>query len=428
MNIEIVIKNVVWMENRVNIIIAEGKIVDIVEKIDFNLDNKKIFDANGLILLPSLIDAHVHLREPGYEYKEDIASGLHAAAGGGFGIVMAMANTNPINDRASVTEFMLDKAKESWPNGPRLYPIGALTKGLAGKEMAPLAELAEAGCKAFSNDGLPVMNNEIFRRCVEYAWDLGLKVIDHCEDSFLAKDGAINEGKLSSFLGLKGIPSVAESLQVARDILLSAYLDIPIHLAHISCKESVELIYWAKQKGIPITAETCPHYLFLTEDACNEYNTLAKVNPPLRTKQDQEALLHALREGVIDILVTDHAPHADFEKEQAFADAPNGISGLDTALSLSLKLLKKGFSFKDIIGLWGKRPAEIFGLEFSELMSGQEANFILVDLKEEWLVNPNTLFSKGKNTPWLGHKLRGRVKFHFYKGQLIFGEKLWPGF
>lgn len=422
MSIDLVITNLVWLGKKTNLLLSQGKIRELTPVLPTIGDGTKVRDGQGYVLLPSLIDAHVHLREPGYEYKEEINTGLKAALGGGFGQVMAMANTNPVNDQASVTSFMLEKAK-SFGGYPYLRPIGALTKGLAGKEMAPLAELKDAGCVAFSNDGLPVLNNELFRRCLEYSSDLGLKVIDHCEDPFLAEKGVINEGKLSSFLGLKGVPTVAESLQVARDILLAAYLDVPIHLAHVSCAQSVELIAWAKQKGIPISAETCLHYLLLTEEACNDYNTLAKVNPPLRTQEDQMALVDGLKSGVIDILVTDHAPHADFEKDVPFAEAPNGISGLDTALSLSLELLKQGFCWQDLIDLWGTKPAQIFNLPFSTLEPGSEANFILVDPDYTWKVTAKNMFSKGKNTPWLNQILQGKVIVHFYQGKEVFNLK-----
>ncbi len=423
MNFDLVINNIKFLGQRVFLGIKEGKIAEFSFK-DLSIEGVPVFDGQGCTLFPSFIDAHVHLREPGFEYKEDIESGLKAALAGGFGQVLAMANTNPVNDKASVTEFMLTRARELYPSGPSLHPVGALTRGLQGEEMAPLGELAQAGCKAFSNDGLPVKNNELFRRCVEYAHDLGLLVIDHCEDPDLSEAGVINEGKMSSYLGLKGIPTVAESLQVARDILLAAYLDIPLHLAHISCKESVELIAWAKEKGIPVSAETCPHYLLLTEEILADYNTLARVNPPLRTEEDRQALLAALRTGVIDILVTDHAPHADFEKEVPLAQAPNGISGLDTALALSLELKRQGqLQEQDLIRLWAETPATLFNLNFNSFKPGDRADFILVDESKKWVVREKTMYSKGKNTPFWGQTLRGKVKYHFLEGKLVYEDK-----
>lgn len=374
-------------------------------------------DAQGCHILPSLIDVHVHLRDPGFEYKEDIASGLAAAASGGFGQVLSMANTEPANDNAGITGYMLQKAREHHPAGPFLHPVGALTRGLRGRELAPLAELAQAGCRAFSNDGLPVQDNELFRRAMEYASDLDLMIIDHCEDSFLSAGGVMNEGRMSDYLGLKGIPDVAESLQVSRDILLAAYLNTPIHLAHISCASSVELIYQAKKKSIPVSAETCPHYLHWSEELVGNYNTLARVNPPLRTRDDVLALRQAVREKVIDVLASDHAPHADFEKEVPFAGAPNGISGLDTSLSLVLDLLRQNvLDQQDLVRLMAAKPGELFHLPVCGFTPGEPADFILVDLESQWVPGPDTMFSRGKNTPCLGQSLQGRVMAHFLGG------------
>jgi dihydroorotase len=290
-------------------------------------EGAKVVEAAGMILLPGLSDVHVHLREPGQEWKETIATGLAAAAKGGFVNVMCMANTDPVNDQASVTETMLDKAAKSHPRGPRLFPVGALTVGLDGKALAPMEELKLAGCKAFSNDGRPVADSELFRRALEYASDLGIPVIDHCEDPYLAPHAGINEGVVSARLGLRGAPTAGEAIQVARDCLLAKYLGVPIHLAHISCADSVDLIRAAKAKGAPVTAETAPHYLILTEEACEGYDTAAKVNPPLRTRADQQALLAALEDGTIDVLATDHAPHAAHEKETPFDEAPTASPG-----------------------------------------------------------------------------------------------------
>ncbi len=382
-----------------------------------------VYDGRGCHLLPSLIDVHVHLREPGFEYKENIKTGLEAAAGGGFGRVLAMANTSPVNDNASVTRFMLSRNRESHPHGPFVHPVGALTRNLEGRELSDLSELKDAGCQAFSNDGMPVQDNELFRRAMEYASDLDMLVIDHCEDTYLAGDGVMNEGRISGYLGLKGIPSTAESLQVARDILLAAYLDIPVHLAHISCRQSLELIAWAKGKSIPVTAETCPHYLLWDEEMVQDYNTLAKVNPPLRTGDDVLAMRQAVREGVVDIIATDHAPHAGFEKDEPFARAPNGISGLDTALSLCLELVRDNtLGLKDLVRLMSSSPGRIFGLPVNSFQKGDPADFILVDMDHEWLVNPESMLSRGKNTPCQGRRLRGRVMAHFIGGKEIFSR------
>lgn len=374
-------------------------------------------DAKGLKVFPSFIDAHVHLREPGYEYKEDIASGLNAAAHGGFGSVMCMANTSPVNDNAAVTRFMLDAARRAYPDGGvRLYPIGALTVGLEGKGLAPMAELKEAGCVAFSNDGRPVTNTEIFRRALEYANDLGCIVIDHCEDEFLGK-GDMNESALSGLMGLKGQPYVAETMQVYRDILLAEYLNAKVHFAHISSGHSLDAIFQAKGNRVPVTAETCPHYLFLDESAVKDYNTAAKVNPPLRTPEDVQKVREALSNGTIDILTTDHAPHAAHEKETPFDEAPFGISGLDSAVALTWELVRDGvINEADMVRLWCHTPARLFNIPINTFQPGSPADFFLFDPNEIWKLTPENMYSKSKNTPFLGREMFGRVKAHWVGG------------
>ncbi len=378
------------------------------------------FDAEGRILFPSFIDAHVHLREPGFEYKEDIKSGLAAAAHGGFGTVMAMANTKPVNDTPSVTGLMLEKAARHWPHGPRLCPVGALTVGLEGKEMAPLGELSKAGCIAFSNDGVPVADTEVFRRAVEYAAQWGKIVIDHCEDPFLARGSHMNEGAVSGSIGIKGQPTAAEAFQVARDILLSEYLGLPIHLAHISCAQSLNLIAEAKARGVKITAETCPHYLHLDERELEKYNTLAKVNPPLRTREDVEAVRRALASGVLDILATDHAPHAPHEKEEPLDAAPNGMVGLETALPLTYALVRQGLLTEErFVELWHHNPARIFGLPENNFDAGDPADFFLFDADDIWVVSRENLHSKSINTPFIGRAMHGKVFAHWISGHRI---------
>jgi dihydroorotase len=418
---ELIIRGARWQDAPVDLLIAKGRVLELLpwdEKITY--ESARIVDAHELTLLPSLIDVHTHLRQPGHEYKEDIQSGLEAAAYGGFGVVFAMANTKPTNDNAAVTAYMLDEAQKHWPKGPRLLPIGALTKGLEGKELAPMAEMAEAGCVAFSNDGRPVESTELFRHGVEYASSFGKLVIDHCEDPWLAPAAGVNESELSGRLGLKGQPPAAEAIQVARDILLADLLRTPIHLAHISCRRSVELIAWAKERGIPITAETCPHYLLYTEQMVDGYNTNAKVNPPLRTADDVEALLQALRTGVIDCLATDHAPHAAHEKETTFDDAPCGVSGLDAALSLTWSLVQNNaLDLETLLRAWRYAPAQIFGLPEVKFQPGDPADCILFDADARWELTPQAMRSKGKNTPALGELLPGRVQAHFLAGKRI---------
>jgi dihydroorotase len=408
----------------VDVLVAKGRIVSVLPAGSLDVKAAKEVDARGLLLLPSLTDAHVHLREPGQEYKEDIASGLRAAAFGGFSNLMCMANTRPVNDTASVTEFMLEQARKSWPAavgaGPRLYPIGALTKGLAGQELAALSELKDAGCVAFSNDGRPVESTELLRRALEYCQDLGLVVIDHCEDPYLAPGAGVNEGEVSSRLGLTGQPDIAEAIQVARDVLLAEYLGAPIHLAHISCEKSVAVIRAAKARGVDVTAETCPHYLTLTEDEVAGFSASAKVSPPLRTRADVEALLDALAEGAIDMLATDHAPHAAHEKEVEFDAAPCGISGLDTALAVTWELVRAGrLPFAAFVRAWSAAPCKRFGLPLCSFAPGDPADFLLFDQEAAWVVSAETMHSKSKNTPLLGRSLRGRVVAHFLAGKSV---------
>ncbi len=418
---DLIIRGAIWKGEPSDLFVRKGRILELRPYSGSErYDGGKVVDAKGLTLLPSLIDAHAHLREPGYEYKEDIASGLRAASQGGFGTVMCMANTLPVNDTGQTTRYMLAKARESWPRGPRLFPIGALTIGLEGKELAPMAELSEAGCAAFSNDGKPVASTEIFRRAVEYASDLDKRVIDHCEDPYLNPAAGMNEGALSGRLGLRAQPTIAESIQAARDILLASYLDQPIHLAHVSCRESVELIAWAKAKGIPVTAETAPHYLLLTEDAAAEYDPMAKVNPPLRTMDDVEAVRQGLRQGVIDMLATDHAPHAEHEKDRPFEEAALGVSGLDSALSLTWELAVQGILDQEtFIRAWTTAPGKTFGLPYCAFQPGDMADFILLDADARRTLTPESMRSKGKNTPFLGRTLLGQVKSHYIEGKQI---------
>lgn len=375
------------------------------------------FDAKGLLLLPSFIDCHTHMREPGYEYKEDIASGLNAALHGGFGAVMCMANTSPVNDSAPVTRFMLEKARSEFPQGPALYPVAAATVGLAGLNIAPLAELKEAGCIAVSNDGKPLASSELVRRIMEYAADLGMIFIDHCEDPELAKGWVMHEGQTSGLLGVKGQPAMGEAIQAARDIMLAEYLGLPVHIAHVSSKLTIDIIAWAKARGVKVTAETCPHYLLLDENSLKNYNSLAKVSPPLREAEDREALRQAVREGIIDILVTDHAPHAAHEKNDTLDNAPFGFTGLDLALSLTWLLVMQGvLEESDLHRLWCKKPAQIFGLPCNEFSPGDQADFFLFDPDYKWQAKPETLYSKSKNTPFLNETLYGKVIHHWLKG------------
>lgn len=414
------IKNARYLGTLVDVLAEEGRIRAMTPAGGIEPGEAEIVDAAGLLLFPSFIDAHVHLREPGFEYKEDVASGLAAAAHGGFGAVMCMANTRPVNDCAAVAGQIIEAGRRAFPHGPRVHPVGAATQGLLGKDMAELAELAAAGCVAVSNDGRSMESADLLRRVMEYAWDLGLRVIDHCEDASLAKGAHMNEGVVSGRLGVKGQPDVGEAMQTARDILLAEYLNIPIHIAHVSCKRAADLIAWGKSRGVRVTAETCPHYLLLDDGALEGYGADAKVNPPLRAAEDREALRRAVKDGVIDILTTDHAPHAFHEKERTLDEAPNGISGLDTAMSLTWELVRQGaLDEADCVRLWCSKPGEIFRLPVNAFAPGDPADFFLFDPEARWRVTPETIYSKSCNTPFRGQDLQGRVVGHWIGGRRI---------
>ncbi len=379
--------------------------------------NVKVIDAKGKVIFPSFIDVHVHFRDPGQEWKEDIVSGLSAALHGGYSHLLCMANTKPVNDNGATTKYMLEKARENYPNGPFLHPVAAATMGLKGEELAPLGELAKMGCIAVSNDGVPLSNTEIVRRVMEYAADLGMIFIDHCEDPYMAKNTHMSEGQLSAKMGVKGQPDIAEAIQVSRDILLSEYLDIPVHLAHISCERSLLEIERAKARGVKVSAETCPHYLLLTEKSLENYNSNAKVNPPLRTERDMLAMRRGLKSGVIDCLITDHAPHAPHEKEHPLDLVPNGLTGLDLALSLLWSMVEDNIlNQAEIIQAYTTNPGEIFKLPYNKFNVGDCADFFLFDPNIEWEVNQENLHSKSMNTPWLGEKLRGKLVEHYLGG------------
>ncbi|MEJ5227818.1 dihydroorotase [Thermodesulfovibrio sp.] len=373
-----------------------------------NSDSTLEIDAKDLYVFPGLIDMHTHLREPGYEYKETIRTGTLAAVRGGFTSVCCMANTNPVNDNPEVTYYILAKAKEE--GNCDVLPIGAVTKGQKGEELSEMAMLKEAGCVAFSDDGMPVMNSMVMRRALDYSKSVGAPIISHCEDLSLSEDGVMNEGKLSFLMGLKGITKASEEVMVARDIILSKYSKAPLHIAHVSTKGSLELIKYAKQQGLPVTAETCPHYFTLTEEAVKDYNTNAKMNPPLRSEEDKEAIKEALRDGTIDVIATDHAPHHIDEKKVPFQEALNGISGLETAFALSLGLVHEGvLTLKQLIEKLTVNPAKILKIKKEGIKEGASADLILVDINRKWRVDKDKLASLGKNTPFDGWELTGKV-------------------
>ncbi len=387
----------------------------------------RIINAQGMLVIPGLIDMHVHLREPGFEYKETIKTGTAAAIRGGFTTVCCMPNTFPINDNASVTEFIIRKSLEGLCS---VLPIGAITKGQEGKELVEMGTMKDEGCIAFSDDGLPVMNSLIMRRALEYSTAFGLPIVSHCEDLTLSEDGVMSEGLLSMTLGLKGIPAEAEQIMVFRDILLAELTRGKLHIAHVSTEGSVKLIRDAKKRGVDVTAETCPHYFSITEDAVKNYDTNAKVNPPLRTNTDIEAIKEGLQDGTIDVIATDHAPHHRDEKLKEFDLAPSGISGLETALGLSMRLVEEGvLTINQLVEKMSFNPAQILGLLTPHLSSstigpkgtlsiGADADITILDTEKEFTVEASKFFSKGKNTPFNGWMLRGAPVFTISKGRI----------
>ncbi len=379
--------------------------------------SRETVDASGLYVLPGLVDMHVHLREPGFEYKETIKTGTMAAVRGGFTSVCCMPNTKPVNDNETVTEFILRKVFAE--GACYVFPIGAITKEQKGRELAEMGMMMEAGCVAFSDDGIPVMSSLIMRRALEYSKTFGVPIISHAEDSDLSAGGVMNEGVLSSLLGLRGVPREAEIIMIKRDIDLAALTGGRLHIAHVSTEEGVGAIREAKKAGLPVTAETCPHYFSLTEDAAREYNTLARVNPPLRTERDVVAIKEGLSDGTIDVIATDHAPHHRDEKLCEFDRAAPGISGLETALSLSLGLVDEGvLTISQLVERMSCNPARILGMNKGTLQEGTDADIVMVDLNKEYTVDSGTFVSKGKNTPFNGIKLKGVPVVTVCKGRI----------
>ena len=378
-----------------------------------------VIQAKGQLVLPGFVDLHVHVRERGFEYKETIQSGTAAAVAGGLTTVCAMPNTNPVNDNQAVTEFMLERAKAA--GNAHLYPIGAITKKSEGKELAEIGDLRRAGCVAISDDGKPVMNSLVMRRAMEYARAFDVPVVDHCEDLHLSEGGCMNEGLVSTELGLPGIPSAAEDVMVARNVSLAELTGARLHLAHISTAGSVRMVREAKARGLKVTAEACPHHFTLTEELTRGYNTHAKMNPPLRTMQDVQAIKEGLRDGTIDVIATDHAPHATQEKQQEFTEAPFGIVGLETALSLTLALVDEGvLTLESAVDKLATAPAKAFSLNAGTLAVGAPADVAIVDPNREWQVDPSRFRSKSRNTPFAGWKVKGRVTTTIVSGRVVF--------
>jgi dihydroorotase len=397
---------------------------DKVARIDAGIaapSGARVVELRGQIVAPGFVDLHVHFREPGQEYKENIASGTRASAAGGFTTVCCMPNTVPPADNRSVIDLIVRRSREV--GGPRVRPVGAITKGLKGEALAEMAEMKEAGIVAVSDDGMPVMNAGLFRRAMEYAATCGLPVVQHCEDLTLSDHGVMNEGPVSTKIGLRGQPWPAESTMVARDLELCEYTGARYHVAHMSTARSAALLRDAKRRGLPVTCEVTPHHLTLTDEACATYDTHCKCAPPLRTAADIAALKEAIADGTVDAIATDHAPHSRVEKELEFDHASFGMIGLETALPLVLRLVTEGVvSLPRAVALLTSSPARCFGLDAGRLVEGGTADVTVFDPGKKWTVEAEKLRSKSKNTPFDRWELTGLVSYTFARGVLCHGE------
>ena len=405
--------DVLIVDDRIEAIQPPGTLV-------FDGQDVYIVDVPGLWLTPGLVDMHVHFREPGQEYKETILSGSRAAAAGGFTDVCTMPNTSPVNDDPTVIQYILAKAAQA--GSVHVHPVAAISKGLRGEQIAEFGELKAAGAVGVTDDGMPVMNSQLMRRAMEYASGFGLRVISHCEDLTLAQEGAMNEGPLATRMGLAGIPNAAESVMVMRDIALAALTGVPVHIAHVSACESVEAIRRAKADGIAVTAETAPHYFSLTEAAVEGYDTHAKMNPPLRSEADRLAVCQGLADGTLDAIATDHAPHSVLEKEVEFDRAANGIIGLETSLSLGLKLVADGvLDAIQLIERMSTAPARIMGLPYG-LVVGGKANLTLIHPGLAYTVDAGVFNSKSRNTPFNGRSMTGKAVMTVLDGKIVYRD------
>jgi len=395
--------------------IQNGRIVEIGR----GLVAPRIIDVRDLWIVPGLIDLHVHLREPGQEYKEDIETGTRAAAAGGFTTICCMPNTKPVNDQRAVTELIVRRAKEV--GCVRVRPIGAITHGLEGKALADIAEMKDAGIVAISDDGRPVMNAGLVRRAFEYAKTFDLPLVQHAEDLDLAEGGAMNEGAVATRIGIKGQPACAESAMVARDLEIVEWTGARYHIAHVSTARTVALVRDAKRRGLPVTCEVTPHHLALTDEACSHYDTNTKMMPPLRTQPDLDALLEGLIDGTIDAIATDHAPHSPVEKDVEFECAAPGMLGLETALPIILDFVRMGsIDEKRVIAAFTGGPAKAFGLAGGGLAVGAVADLTVIDPERPLVLTGDALMSKSKNSPFLGQKLAGRAVLTFVDGRMVY--------
>ncbi len=404
-----------------DIFVSDGVITDIGESSDLDGVDIKIIDAKGKVVAPGLVDMHIHLREPGQEYKETIETGTRAAIAGGVTSVACMPNTDPVCDNEAIVRFIKERAKDA--GYANVFPIGSVSKGLEGKYLSEIGQMVFEGAVAVSDDGRPVENSALMRRAIEYSQMFDIPVISHCEDPALG-EGDMNEGAIASQMGLRGISPAAEEVMAARDILVAENLGARVHIAHISTKGTVELVRQAKKRGVKVTCETCPHYFSLTEEACEGYNTNAKMNPPLRTAEDVKAIKEGLKDGTIDCIVTDHAPHHIDEKQCEFSLAKNGIVGLETSLGLGIKeLVKTGvLTMSQLIEKMSKTPAEILGISRGTLGVGHIADIVIFDPESTWTVDVNKFYSKGKNSPFDGFELYGKPEYVLVGGEILINQ------
>ncbi len=406
------------LEARQDLLIENDKIAAVESPGTIPSDGRRVITATNLVVAPGLIDMHVHLREPGEEYKESILTGTRAAVQGGFTAVACMPNTRPVNDNAAITRFILEQAKAA--GQARVYPVGAISMGSAGQTLSEYGDQKAAGAMAFSDDGRPVMNPMLMRRALEYARTFDLPLIAHEEDLDLRGDGVMHEGRISLELGLRGIPSAAEEAMIFRDLALLQLTGGRLHIAHVSAFGSVALIRQAKAAGLTVTAETAPHYFSLTDEAVKGYDTNAKVNPPLRTAADVAAVKEGLTDGTLDAIACDHAPHTSLEKDLEFEAAAFGLIGLETSLGLSLKLVHDGvLTLAQLVAAMSTNPARILGVPGGTLAVGSPADVTLIDLNRQWTVDANTFASKSRNCPFNGWTLQGRAVMTIVGGKVV---------
>ena len=403
-----------------NVLVEDGRIVGLLERSEPQPEDAQILDATGLVVAPGFIDLHTHLREPGEEYKETIATGTAAAVAGGWTSVCAMPNTDPINDNPAVTRFMIEQGQVA--GLANVFPIGAVTKGSGGKELAEMGEMKKAGIVAVSDDGRPVPNAGMMRRAMEYARGFDLTVVDHCQDSSLSAGGVMHEGRWSLILGLRGMPAAAEDVDAVRDCVLAKLTGAKVHIAHVSTRGALAAVRAAKSEGLDVTCEVTPHHWSLTDEAVSDYDTNTKMSPPLRSQEHVDAILEGMRDGTIDAIATDHAPHHIDEKALEFDQAPFGIVGLETAVGLAFDLVQRGvLDLQRIVEMCSTNPARIFGLvDRGSLNTDAHADITILDPQFQWVFDVNTSRSKSRNTPFHGRNMQGAAVATIVGGRLVY--------